>query len=270
MRRLFAAISVLCLMGSSANAGGPEVLRHSWAGPYMGLSVGHAWGTSRLSSETQCPPAPGVGWNCSASLPGSEVNVEAMNALGRGSVHPSELTGALHGGLNWQSGNLVYGAEIDLGLLGLSASRSGSGALPYNLATGITTISNSIGIDWLMTARGRVGQVVGNAFVYATAGLAIAEVETTVSFRDQFGNQGQADASRSKVNLGWTLGAGAEWTLDRHWSFKGEYLYVDLGTASSGRSIIKGRDFPSSSIQPISGKADATAQLLRLGLNYRF
>jgi len=32
------------------------------------------------------------------------------------------------------------------------------------------------------------------------------------------------------VRAGWSAGGGIEWLLDRHWSAKIEYQFVDLGT----------------------------------------
>lgn len=40
-------------------------------------------------------------------------------------------------------------------------------------------------------------------------------------------------ASISSTQAGWTVGAGFEYMVSRNWSVKGEYLYVDLGTASA-------------------------------------
>ena len=38
--------------------------------------------------------------------------------------------------------------------------------------------------------------------------------------------------SVSQTTAGWTVGGGAEYAFDNHWSVKAEYLYVDPGSVS--------------------------------------
>ena len=80
---------------------------------------------------------------------------------------------------------------------------------------------------------------------------------------------GGSFATNTQTQTGWTVGAGAEYALDRHLSVKVEYLYVDLG----GRDISgPGNTFnaPGVPLFNASLKEQATANVVRAGLNYRF
>jgi outer membrane immunogenic protein len=66
----------------SAPAYAPATIRsYSWMGPYLGINVGHQWGT-----VTNNP------------------------------TKPSGFTGGIQGGYNWQTGQFVFGGETDLQL----------------------------------------------------------------------------------------------------------------------------------------------------------
>ena len=98
---------------------------------------------------------------------------------------------------------------------------------------------------WFGTLRGRAGVAVGNVLIYGTAGIAYGELTG-----DTAGN-----LSESHATLGWTAGAGAEIGFTPHWSAKAEWLYLDLADRSY------------SVTHADNGLA---ANLIRLGLNYRF
>jgi outer membrane immunogenic protein len=93
-------------------------------------------------------------------------------------------------------------------------------------------------------------------YFYATGGLALANVDTasTVNFNGTINN-----VSDSTTHAGWTLGAGLEWMFvpGGPWSAKVEYLYVDLGHASTPL--------------PISNNdRSITENIFRIGINYHF
>ena len=95
---------------------------------------------------------------------------------------------------------------------------------------------------------------------YVTGGLAFGEVKTDGTFSG-FNLAGLPMAgtfSGSSTKAGWTMGAGAEAVLDRNWTGKIEYLYMDLGTISV--------------IPPVAGgfSSRVTDNILRVGVSYQF
>jgi outer membrane immunogenic protein len=144
------------------------------------------------------------------------------------SVQPSGVLGGIQGGYNWQSGALVFGVEGDLQINGADD----------------TFASWKFSNPWFGTARGRVGYAFNNILLYGTGGLAFGGLKAE---RDLL--------SESHTGFGWTAGVGAEIALDRHWSAKIEYLYVDLSDRNfSITRAPNGYEF----------------NTVRVGVNYRF
>lgn len=145
-----------------------------------------------------------------------------------GSYSPSGFVGGLQAGYNWQFAGspFVVGIETDFNWTGLS-----DGAF-----------SNT----YIGTVRARAGFAFERIMAYGTLGFAYG--------------QGQYEVwglSNSQTQTGWTIGAGAEYALDRNWSARAEYLYVDLGSSTY-----------SSVVGPASLGFDGN--ILRAGMNYRF
>lgn len=141
---------------------------------------------------------------------------------------PSGLLGGIQGGYNWQSGAVVFGVEGDIQLNGADD----------------TFAAWKFSNPWFGTARGRIGYAFNNVLLYGTGGLAFGEVKG-----QWFG------LTESHTVAGWTVGVGAEVMLNRNWSAKIEYLYVDLSNQNfSLTRTSNGYEF----------------NTLRVGVNYRF
>lgn len=159
---------------------------------------------------------------------------------GSGTLSPSGWIGGGQIGYNAQFNWLVLGLEADL----QGADISDSNALDGGFANVKTDI------DWFSTLRGRIGYAAGPTLIYFTGGWAFADLDQSVS-------TGAVSMSKDEVVSGYTLGGGLEYQLDANWSFKTEYLYVDLGE------------------QTLSGPSgtyttDTDFHTVRAGLNYRF
>ena len=90
-------------------------------------------------------------------------------------------------------------------------------------------------ISWFGTVRGGIGYAWDRVMLYATGGLAYGEVKLdgTRTVSGTFGGVPFSIAKaigHSHVNIGWTVGAGVEGALADHWTWKAEYLYMDLGS----------------------------------------
>ena len=113
---------------------------------------------------------------------------------------------------------------------------------------------------WLATLRPRVGFAYYRAFIYATGGVAWMSVSHTLSFRDPLTTLVTQEA-RSRV--AWTTGVGVEYALTTRWTFRGEYLFVDLGEVNVATSATGGWG-------PTNTTLAEQQHLLRAALNYRF
>jgi len=238
---------------------------NNWTGFYVGLNAGGAWGRSRNDTSLDCSPS--NGYICNASS-GGTANAAAVNASGSGSITDSGFTGGIQAGYNWQINYLVYGLETDFGALKLNGSRQASGLYgagsPFVGAGNSYTVGSSFETDWLFTFRGRFGFALpSNLLAYVTGGLALTRIGINNSFRDSVG--GVETASGSGQKTGWTVGGGLEWAISKHWTVKGEYLYLNFGQVTTSGIIRVG-----AYAQGISTSADLTAQVARLGVNYKF
>lgn len=150
-----------------------------------------------------------------------------------------DISGGLGGytsGYNWQSGEWVFGIESDTSISGID------GATPVSCVTLCSTE-----IDWLSTLRARLGWATGDFLPYITGGLAYGKVVA--------GFPGTS-FSVDDVKFGWAAGAGVEVALNQDWSFKFEYLHIDLGDITHP-------------VGPVVFEAD-DINIVRAGLNYRF
>ena len=144
-------------------------------------------------------------------------------------------------------------------------------------------------IDWFGTARGRLGFLVTDQLLLnATGGLAYGEVKlsglTNASLAGTIAGvpvQGGTSIAfgDSRTNVGWTVGGGIEgkfwgW-LSPAWSWKAEYLYIDLGSLDTvtlrGPSTAVGNLFGNTTmtIGPLTTHTRFTDNIVRVGLNYK-
>ena len=97
------------------------------------------------------------------------------------------------------------------------------------------------------TARGRAGFTVDNWLFYGTGGFAWSEGTesrtqvVSVASVPPIPAPGGTVESVSNTRTGWTAGAGVEWGLTQNWTARVEYLYLDLGSATSVFTSMKVR-----------------------------
>ena len=163
---------------------------------------------------------------------------------------------------------LVFGIEADFNYL--NSKPRASDVEPQIVGFPVETTNLESKIDWFGTLRGRAGFVVhDHVLLYATAGLAYARVEHTLS-DDCVGcgdpinpqNLGTFLQSNSKTKVGWTIGGGGEMLHDEHWVLRAEALYVDLGSES--------HSYDGPGIASSSADWDDQFWVARLGISYKF
>jgi outer membrane immunogenic protein len=229
------------------------VMVPTWAGWYFGGNagwVGSADDTVTNTGTDTCACGLGTALACGC-IPGS-VPLKYNGFLGGGQV-----------GYNWQSGSWVYGLEADFDG---SSTKSSTAAV-----SGPSTTTLSRQLDWLATARGRVGFTVTPTFLtYGTGGLAVGHTNIGSVITNPLGvpppeSEATTNLASTKTAAGWTAGAGAEWLFAPQWSVKAEYLYVDLGKHNNTLTYTY---FGNTST--LTSTIKDTSNIVRAGVNYHF
>lgn len=209
---------------------GPRAMPGLWQGMYIGANVGTAWGYD------------------------SDVTLSGPGASGAFSAfEPDGWYGGGQIGYNAQFNALVLGIEADLQGSDISDSAAG-----FAGGGGGYFAQSNMSIDWFSTLRGRVGFAAGPALLYATGGLAFADVNRSLTASNGVNTVSMSDDS---IETGYTVGGGVEWAFAPNWSLKSEYLYVDLGDQTLSGSSPGGN---------FSSTTDADFHTVRVGVNYHF
>ena len=223
----------------------------SWTGLYVGVHAGGA----HSNQDVQ--------W--SASPVGFPATGPALNQLGSGGLHGSSFTGGGQIGLNYQINGLVVGVEADLSYLDIDGNRSAN--LTTLLGGANSPIASNYSIGWLATVRGRVGLAFDRWLVYATGGVAWADM--SISDRVNFGASGTFNAaSRSETVMGYVVGGGVEWAFQKNWTLRGEILHVSLDDVSTTSRNNDTVTFPNALIG--HNHRNTEINIIRAGVNYKF
>jgi len=230
---------------------------YDWGGGYIGINGGYAFGQSQWGAD-------------------------ALNPSGLTSTGNFQVNGGIAGvtaGVSGQWGAWVVGAEGDFDWQGLK----GTSNSPYctSLITSTVPIPSPFtptpaGLScrtastWLGTFRGRFGYAWDRVLVFGTAGIAGANVQTGLN----------GLPPQTNFDFGWTAGAGVEVAFADHWTFKVEYLFVDLGNVSCNHGYSCGYDANATT----TGGANPTItsavnsnstvklneNLIRVGINFKW
>ena len=110
--------------------------------------------------------------------------------------------------------------------------------------------------------------------LYAIGGLAVANLNVSNSFNDTTTSVGEGESNDSNNQTGWALGGGVEPPLIQHLTINAEDLYLDLGNASTTSSVQNSAGgfgpVPNSLQSSLTTSANLHANLLKIGLNYKF
>jgi outer membrane immunogenic protein len=231
-----------------------------WSGFYAGGNIGDAIGRSTADTSTQFNQ---LGYFLASS-------VLAVNIAGRQKLKTNAFSGGLEAGFNAQSGNVVFGGELDYESLRLRESQSSTAPYPCCSPTDFTVVQ-SFTTRWLATARPRVGFAIGETLVYATAGVAVTKVNYQEVFTDTYATAAEGGFV-NKRKTGWVGGFGIAVPLPiEHWSAKGEYLYTDFGrtafTTSNLTAFTPPIPYPAN---VFTHSLALHAHIIRAGVNYRW
>ena len=195
----------------------PVMATYDWTGFYVGAMGGYAFdGESEFDFTTA----------------GTASTTEVDGWFAGGTV-----------GVNWQWNWLVLGVEGDIAWSDID----GSDPCPN------PAFQCTVDVDWLGTARGRIGLAWDRLLFFGTGGAAFAGVEADTP---PFNPAGELD----ETYFGWTAGGGVEIGFWQNWSVKGEYAYYDLGEESAAAGILN----------PTVTEVDLDFHAVKFGINYRF
>lgn len=246
VRRFGAAFGALALLSTIPAKADPN-----WTGTYIGAHAGYGWADwdGNLYSTTHAPPNQDYGFNPSNVTIGDE-----------------GWLGGLQIGHNEQFGSLVVGLEIDASKTDLDASGS------YININKSFQWDVSTEMQWLGTARARIGWATKDLLLYATGGAAYARTEgdlVVTHLTCQQCPRVSATGSADEDHFGYTVGGGLEWRLTGNWSLKSEYLYVDLGKEDYHFTGEVAAVYGGGPHVTDSFPADLSLHTVRVGINYK-
>jgi outer membrane immunogenic protein len=262
---LLVALALLPVASLAADSSASEnaSVANPWSGWHVGVNAG------LIQTRQTFSTAPG----------GTLLSVPFLGSRDWGrdqtEVSGSKFLAGLQGGYNWAlDDKIVLGVEADLQLNDQSSNKVNAFNPAGSAATTIVTNSTSSKTPWLSTLRGRIGYLPEpNLMIYGTAGLAYGQEKgkftSSVSSGSTLVEVFPYDIS--KRALGYALGGGCEWAVNRNWSFKADYTYIRLSTNTN-------QTIPTAYLGPAALSTDVVTlstskeqiNLIRLGLNYSF
>jgi outer membrane immunogenic protein len=225
----------------------------TWAGFYVGGHIGYGFN----GGDTDITFLPDTPENRAEAV-GTSLDPEADGVVGGAQV-----------GYNYQRGHFVIGAETDFSASGMDGSKTRTPIVndvgqPFHGNPEGTHYFTHQDTDWYGTFRLRLGYAPNCSWlIYATGGLAYGHVNFSAD--SDFRPTIHYPASVDETEVGWTAGGGVEFALNRRWSLKVEYLYIDLGDeTATGVGVPLNPPFSS------RYRWDTQAHTANVGLNYRF
>lgn len=219
----------------------PAAAAWRWTGLYGGLNGGYGVGNTSFREfkyfDPAAPPLPGELTHYISSF--APQKVSPQGALAGGQV-----------GYNWQFDRVVVGVEGDAQWAGQKDTACGM-TCPETLTQRI---------NWLATARARVGYADRGYLLYLTAGGAWAGIEET-----DFFSGGVADYTSTfkTARGGWVAGGGIEARLLGNWTGKIEYLHFDFGTINHRFPV------PEAFFTALGSQSRIRNDIVRVGVNYK-
>jgi outer membrane immunogenic protein len=258
-----------------------------WTGFYLGGNLGYGWAN------------PGVDTTGNAMTISPLGGRPFPNSIAFAGSHTAELDGFVGGGqvgYNYQiSPRWLVGFETDIQG---SAERgtdifTDAFSAPFCIAiagppihctttpfNGTATTDYQAKILWFGTVRGRLGALVTDrVLVYATGGLAYGRVKVagSTSVDGLLGGgsilqPGTSAFSAERTNVGFAVGGGIEGKIFANWTWKLEYLHLNLGSLDSVTTfppiVVRGGATPA--VGTMTTHTEFTDDIVRVGLNYKF
>ncbi len=281
------SLAALCAGPALAAPQLPAGAPSPWAGFYGGFNLG---GVTSTATTVRTNGASIYDW--AAGELNMPYGFSSPYRTGSANVSQTGVIGGLQIGYNYQfAPQVILGFETDF--QGASAQGSGSflslaGATDKDALTHLQSgvVNTSAGLDWMGTARARIGYLVQpSLLVFATGGFAYGGTWAAVNTSGYHWHPGNVVAHPAnpvtptsdylnQVSVGWAAGGGVEWMFMQNWSAKVEGIYYDLGAlAFSGQySPLINPAAPASVaiINEATTRVNYQGVVARLGVNYHF
>ncbi len=202
------SVNAADLYRSGGMKDGPYVAAPVWTGFYAGINGGGAFGASENLRVTN----------------NSDYTEADIGQFYRDGGFGGGQIGYNWSGFGWGN-QVVIGVEADIQGSGIGSSFNRN---DVNYSGYPALFSASQSIDYFGTVRGRLGYAVGNTLIYATGGLAYANINTKVNLAIPYYSATNV-LSSNQTETGWVAGGGIEYLFAPSWSLKVEYQYIDLG-----------------------------------------
>ena len=264
--QLLAATSLLALSGAAYAADmpvkappppmAPPVI--PWTGFYAGLQIGGASLDPSCHSFSNFPTLLPVDVGLDPCLASDFEGVTHSGSLSSASV-----IGGGKIGYDWQWGWAVLGVVGEFDWTHLNGTEN-----TFNSPDAGDVLSAGDRINWLASARGRIGWTFGaldNFMVYATGGVAWADIKATSSLVDPVCPECDFSTQSSSTKTGGVFGAGFEYRVFPHVSVVGEVLWYDFGSTTVNTVLPFDTAFTYSTQFKYQDVVTGT-----LGVNYRF
>lgn len=204
----FLAVNLPFAVGPALSADMPAAAADPWTGFYLGAQAGYVQGGGEPDI---CVTVESLGRDCTGRA----------SDYGIGDDNPSGGTAGGYLGFNYRINALVLGLEADFNWDDARDEGTG-GSRDLESVFGPQEVS----LNWDASARARVGVVVGErAMLYATGGPSWINAELKNGYCDLIDGEPGIRCGDESTELGWQLGAGAEFLITDYISFKAEYLH---------------------------------------------
>lgn len=257
-----------------------ETTKVAFEGAYAGLNGGYGGGDvqSFINTYTVSTNGSAGPWNSSAN---NAKNTDRYGGalvggqIGYNYILPNHIFLGGEYDFNWANiANRNSNAQLNFG--GFNSANTYYGVFGSSLGSNTQT-----SLNWISTARIRVGYQSGSLLPYLTGGFAFGNATNSLSgyaagyqLTISSGSPSTTilnslgSGSNSRLLTGWAAGAGVEYAILQNLSLKTEYLFTQLGSLPQNNLAIS-FPYPNNNLGFSVGSAGPLGfHQIRVGLNY--